>query len=168
MLRSSIFAEEDIKHEKEIVLEICMYEDTPDELVHDLHYNNVWAEHPLGHNIIGTAPTVENFNKNMIVEYYQNFYTPDNIVIAGFGNLNHKRLEALVEYYFGNMCGKKAVLSSGPPNLVPAQIIQSKNIEQVHICLGTSSVPQASPDIYGEYIKYHNRWWYKLTSISIN
>ncbi|EIW18543.1 MULTISPECIES: M16 family metallopeptidase [Pelosinus] len=153
MLRTSIFTQEDIKREKEVVLEeICMYEDTPDELVHDLHHNNVWAGHALGHNIIGTTPSVENFNKNMILEYYQSFYTPDNIVIAGAGKLSHERLEALVEYYFGNMTGQKKFLSSTAPNLIPAQIIQSKNIEQVHICLGTASVPQTSPDIYTMHI----------------
>ncbi len=153
MLRSSTFTEEDIKREKEVVLEeICMYEDTPDELVHDLHHNNVWAGHALGHNIIGTTPSVENFNKNMILEYYQSFYTPDNIVIAGAGNLSHERLEALVEYYFGNMIGQKKFLNSTAPNLIPAQIIQSKNIEQVHICLGTASVSQTSPDIYTMHI----------------
>jgi len=153
MLRSSIFTEEDIKREKEVVLEeICMYEDTPDELVHDLHHSNVWAGHALGHNIIGTTPSVESFNKNMILEYYQSFYTPDNIVIAGAGNLSHERLEALVEYYFGNMIGQRKSLSSTAPSLIPAQFIQSKNIEQVHICLGTTSVPQTSPDIYTMHI----------------
>lgn len=153
MLRSSIFTEEDIKREKEVVLEeICMYEDTPDELVHDLHHSNVWAGHALGHNIIGNTPSVESFNKNMILEYYQSFYTPDNIVIAGAGNLSHERLEALVEYYFGNMIGQRKSLSSTAPSLIPAQFIQSKNIEQVHICLGTTSVPQTSPDIYTMHI----------------
>ncbi|MDF2635402.1 MAG: processing peptidase [Pelosinus sp.] len=153
MLQSSTFSVEDINREKEVVLEeICMYEDTPDELVHDLHHNTIWAKHALGHNILGTIPTVEKFNKNIIAEYYQNFYTPDNIVIAAAGNLNHEKLVELAEYYFGSMNGRKKELPSIIPNLIASQTIQSKAIEQVHICLGTNSVPQSSPDIYTIHI----------------
>jgi predicted Zn-dependent peptidase len=153
MLQSSTFSEEDINREREVVLEeICMYEDTPDELVHDLHHNTIWAGHALGHNILGTIPTVENFNKNIITEYHKNFYTPDNIVIAAAGNLSHEKLEELTEYYFGSMSGRKKEMSSAGPNLITSHTVQSKAIEQVHICLGINSVPQASPDIYTMHI----------------
>jgi predicted Zn-dependent peptidase len=153
MLQSSTFSEEDINREREVVLEeICMYEDTPDELVHDLHHNTIWAGHALGHNILGAIPTVENFNKNIITEYYKDFYTPDNIVIAAAGNVTHEKLEELTEYYFGSMIGRKKEISSAAPNLISSHTIQSKAIEQVHICLGTNSVPQASPDIYTTHI----------------
>ncbi len=153
MLQSSTFSEEDINREREVILEeICMYEDTPDELVHDLHHNAIWAGHTLGHNILGTIPTVGNFNKKIITEYYQNFYTPDNIVIAAAGNLNHEKLETLTEYYFGSMNGKKKETTSTGPNIIFSHTIQSKAIEQVHLCLGTNSVPQASQDIYTIHI----------------
>ncbi|AIF51737.1 pitrilysin family protein [Pelosinus sp. UFO1] len=153
MLLSSKFEQEDINREREVVLEeVHMYEDTPDELVHDLHHNNIWAGHALGRNIIGTVPSIENFNKPLLLEYYQNFYTPDNIVIAAAGNLTHERLVELTNYYFGKMAGNKKQGNPTVPELKPNQTIQSKAIEQVHLCLGTSSVSQLSPDIYTFHI----------------
>ncbi len=153
MLLSSKFTEEDINKEREVVLEeVHMYEDTPDELVHDLHLNHVWSGHALGRNILGTIPAIEKFNSTLIREYYGQFYTPDNIVIAAAGNLTHERLEELSERYFGKMQGKKAQGTLVGPTLLPVHTIQQKTIEQVHLCLGTSSVPQSSPDIYTLHI----------------
>ena len=55
MLLESKFADEDIIKEREVVLEeIHMYEDTPDDLIHDIHLSKAWSCHPLGNNILGT------------------------------------------------------------------------------------------------------------------
>jgi len=153
MLLFSKFDEEDINREREVVLEeIHMYEDTPEELVDDLHHNNIWAGHVLGRNILGISQSIENFNKKLIGEYYQDFYTPDNIVIAAAGNLTHEKLEDLTEYYFGKINGTKKPITSAAPILIPSHTILPKTTEQVHLCLGTSSVSQSSPDIYSFHI----------------
>jgi len=154
MLLSSKFDGADINREREVVLEeVHMYEDTPDELVHDIHLSNIWAGHALGRNIIGTIPSIEKFDENVIHQYYSDFYTSDNIVIAAAGNLTHDKLEALSERYFGKMRGsKKHPLMIEPPKIVPANTIQIKAVEQVHLCIGTTSVPQSSPDIYALHI----------------
>lgn len=153
MLLSSNFDAEDIKREREVVLEeVHMYEDTPDELVHDIHLNKVWANHALGRNILGTVSSIEKFDKKLINEYYKDFYTPDNIVIAAAGNLTHERLEELTGRYFGNMQGTKRQRKIVAPSLFGGHSIHNKTIEQVHLCLGTASVPQASPALYPLHI----------------
>ena len=153
MLLSSKFDTEDINREREVVLEeVHMYEDTPDELVHDIHLSHTWAGHALGRNILGTLSSIEKFDQNLIHEYYKDFYTPDNIVIAAAGNLTHERLEQLTERYFGNMAGKRRQVRLAAPTIVPVTTIQTKAIEQVHLCLGTTSVSQSSPDIYTMHI----------------
>jgi len=153
MLLSSNFDGEDINREREVVLEeVHMYEDTPDELVHDIHLSHIWAGHALGRNILGTIPSIEKFDNSLIREYYNEFYTPDNIVIAAAGNLNHERLEELAERYFGKMTGNRQQKQIAPPKIVPVNTVQIKAIEQVHLCLGTTSVSQSSPDIYTMHI----------------
>lgn len=153
MLLSSKFDAEDIKREREVVLEeVHMYEDTPDELVHDIHLKKTWANHPLGRNILGTRSSIEKFDNHLINQYYDDFYRPDNIVIAAAGNLTHERLEELSERYFGKMQGKKQQGTIIAPSLLPSHTIHNKAIEQVHLCLGTISVPQASPALYPLHI----------------
>jgi predicted Zn-dependent peptidase len=149
MLLKSKYAAEDINREREVVLEeVNMYEDSPDELVHDLHLNNVWPGHRLGRNILGTTEAIGKFDRDLVLQYYQNFYTPDNIVIAAAGNLTHETLEQLAHKFFGGMQGVKRQMEHTPPKLSPVRTIHNKDTEQVHLCLGALSVPQNSPDIY--------------------
>lgn len=153
MLLASKYDADDINREREVVLEeVHMYEDSPDELVHDLYLNKIWPKHPLGRNILGTSEAIGRFDRDLVLEYYRNFYTPDNIVIAAAGNLTHEMLEQLAEKYFGKMQGAKKNCSAFPPTIAPVCTVQNKDTEQVHLCLGTVSVPQDSPSIYVMHI----------------
>ncbi|WP_371371207.1 M16 family metallopeptidase [Sporomusa aerivorans] len=153
MLLFSKFLPEDIERERQVVLEeVHMYEDSPDELVHDIHLDNIWPNHPLGRNILGTIPSIEKFNQDLVKEYYQDFYTPDNIVIAAAGNIAHEELVKLATCYFSKLPGKRKNVAIAPPAFYQARTIVSKDIEQVHVCLGTASVPQDHPDIYPVHI----------------
>ncbi|MCX7779327.1 MAG: insulinase family protein [Negativicutes bacterium] len=153
MLLSSKFDPEDIKREREVVIEeINMYEDAPDELVHDLHLDRVWSGHELGRNILGSKDSIAQLDQRKIYDYYRSHYTADNLVVAGAGNLTHEQLVALSEKYFGYLSGKKLPVKDRPPQLTPARSVIAKDTEQVHLCLGTASVPQNSPELYTAHI----------------
>ncbi|VBB08039.1 Hypothetical protein LUCI_3304 [Lucifera butyrica] len=153
MLCFSKFDPADIEREREVVMEeINMYEDSPDELVHDLYLDHVWPGHTLGRNILGTVQSVKELNRTKVLEYYRRFYTPDNMVIAAAGNITHEGVTALAERFFGSLTGTKRTSLALPPVLTSAYTVQTKDTEQVHFCLGTGSVPQNSPDIYTVHI----------------
>lgn len=154
MLLASKFATEDIGREREVVLEeVHMYEDTPDELVHDIHLSRIWKGHPLGRNILGSKESIASFNRDMVSQYYRNFYTPDNIVIAAAGNLDHDKLVDMATRYFSGMAGMKSITSpKKAPVLSLSRTVQTKDTEQVHLCLGTLGVPQNSPEMYKIHI----------------
>lgn len=153
MLLASKFLDEDIERERQVVLEeVHMYEDSPDELVHDIHLDRIWPNHPLGRNILGTLQSIEKFNSELVKEYYRDFYTPDNMVIAAAGNIAHEDLIKLAERYFSKLQGKKKNIAIASPVYTQAQTIINKDIEQVHVCLGTMSVPQDHPDIYPVHV----------------
>lgn len=153
MLLHSKFSPNDIEREREVILEeLSMYEDTPDELIHDLHVEKIWPDHQLGRSIIGTTSSIKQINQSSILEYYKRFYTPDNLVIAAAGNLTHNQLVALAEKYFGQLTGSKYSVGMEIPVFTSAHTVHEKATEQVHICLGTTGVAQDSPDVYAYYI----------------
>lgn len=153
MLLNSKFDADDITREREVVIEeIHMYEDSPDELVHDLHLGKVWSGHVLGRNILGSVDSVGQLNYEKIKDYYHSHYTADNLVIAGAGNLTHENLVELATQYFGHLSGVKKFPKQTGPVLTPARSIYPKDTEQVHLCLGTASVAQNSPDLYTTHI----------------
>ena len=74
-----------------------MYEDTPQELVHDLISEAVFGSHPLGRPVIGTAEVISSVSRRAIQGYHRSMYAPANIVVSAAGNLEHERLVELVQ-----------------------------------------------------------------------
>lgn len=141
ILQNSLFSAEHIAAEKKVVLEeIAMYEDTPDELIHDLFTARLWQNHPLGQKILGTRDTVGSFTREKIVDYWGRHYGPGNIVIAAAGHLEHEKLVGLVEEHYKP---KKtaAITSRALEPAVGSEIkVYPRQTEQVHMCYGTAAL----------------------------
>lgn len=153
MLLNSKFAVEDIEKERQVVLEeISLYEDSPDELVHDLHLHSLWPGHALGRNILGTRESIAAMDRQTILAYRDHHYTPDNLVIAAAGNLQHEKLEKLAARYWGNVQGASTDIVNAKPVFCPARLLQGKEIEQLHICLGTPGFAMDSEYYYAAHV----------------
>jgi len=136
---------EEVDSEREVVLEeIAMYEDTPQELVHDLFSEAVFGSHPLGRPVIGTRDVIANVPKRTITAYHRSMYAPGNIVIAAAGNLQHDRLVRLLEQAQRSANGKGPRVR--PPLVkIPAAGVrfQRKNTEQYHVCVGAPGIARS-------------------------
>ncbi|MDS1029067.1 pitrilysin family protein [Bacillota bacterium LX-D] len=149
MLFNSKFAQEDIEKEKNVVLEeIKMYEDSPDELVHDLFAQSVWQGHPLGRPILGTTETVQRLSKADIQEYFKTHYIPQNTVVAVAGNIRHEVLVDKLKNIFSSWNSPMNSHSLSQPIPKTAVVCTKKDTEQVQICLGTPGLPQGHDDSY--------------------
>jgi predicted Zn-dependent peptidase len=140
------FAELD--QEREVVLEeIAMYEDTPQELVHDLFSQAVFGSHALGRPVIGTAEVISTIGRRAIAAYHRSMYTGANIVVSAAGNITHERLLSLLERFERDSAasGRKAPrvrrpLVQAPP---PGLRFQRKDTEQYHVCLGAPGISRS-------------------------
>jgi predicted Zn-dependent peptidase len=146
MVFAPAFAELD--QEREVVLEeIAMYEDTPQELVHDLFSQAVFGAHALGRPVIGTADVISTVSRRAVAGYHRSMYTPGNIVVSAAGNITHDRLIALLER-FDRQSGEAArrgprvrrPLVAEPP---PGLRFQRKDTEQYHVCLGAPGISRS-------------------------
>jgi len=147
ILQNSLLTEEHINFEREVVLEeIAMYEDTPDELIHDLFTASLWQDHPLGQHVLGTRETVETFDRPMIADYWRRNYGPGNIVIAAAGNLEHEAFVDLINEYYRPESTAKVTPFPKEPRIGASVSIQERQTEQVHICLGTAGLDSRHPD----------------------
>ncbi|WP_407407629.1 M16 family metallopeptidase [Peribacillus sp.] len=136
MFFNSTFDEEELKKEKNVVYEeIKMYEDTPDDIVHDLLSKAVYENHPLGYPILGTESTLETFNSETLKKYVHDMYTPDKVVISIAGNVDEKLIQE-VESYFGSYQGGEERLELVKPSFHENRITRKKETEQAHLCLG--------------------------------
>ena len=153
IVRRPAFSRDDIDREKKVVLEeIKMVEDTPDDLVHELFTESFWEGHPLGRPILGTKETVEALTVEGVRHYFDGVYTAPNMIIAAVGNIEHQQVRDIVERAFGSVPNESWQLSDAPPRVVPRIIIRNKELEQSHVCLGTSSYQQDHKDRYSSYV----------------
>ncbi|MDM5358063.1 M16 family metallopeptidase [Peribacillus sp. RS7] len=136
MFFNSTFDGEELKKEKNVVYEeIKMYEDTPDDIVHDLLSKAVYENHPLGYPILGTENTLETFNSDTLKKYVHDMYTPDKVVVSIAGNVDEKLIQE-VESYFGSYQGGEDRLELVKPSFHENRITRKKDTEQAHLCLG--------------------------------
>jgi predicted Zn-dependent peptidase len=148
MVFSPLF--DDLDSEREVVLEeIAMYEDTPQDLVHDLIGEAVFGSHALGRPVIGTAEVISTVSRRALRAYHRSFYTPPNVVVAGAGSVEHDRLVALVERSLdgraedgGGKPRPRTLLGKTP---APGVRFQRKDTEQYHVCLGAPGVSRTDP-----------------------
>ena len=104
MFLNSRFDNEEIAKEREVIIEeIKMYEDTPDDQVHDLMSANLWPDHPLGRAILGTEESSAAFDHDMLKDYMKQYYTGSNIVVSVVGNISHKQVVDAIQEVLGGI-----------------------------------------------------------------
>ena len=134
----SVFDQVEVEREREVILqEINMVEDTPDEYVHILFNKNFWDGNPLGRPIFGNVQTVKSFTREMILEYLNRGYHPDRIVLTAAGNVNHQEFLELVGPAFSNIERHGHNFDRTPPRANSRVDLYPRDIEQIHLCLGT-------------------------------
>lgn len=136
MFFNSVFDEEELEREKQVVLEeIKMYEDTPDDHVHDLLSEASFGDHPLGKSIIGTSDHVNSFNREKLIDYVNSTYNPNNIVVSIAGNVDEGFIKE-VEAQFELLNREQKTEQLEKPIFLENEIILPKDVEQAHLCLG--------------------------------
>jgi len=147
MISNPAFKEDDIKSEKEVVLEeINLHEDSPDERVHDLFAETLWKEHPLGESILGHLDTVKKFEREDVIRYFKKQYSSRNIIVVGAGHLEHKELLKLAQVYLKDIDGDASIKDKIDAKVKPRVKIQGKKTEQAHICYGFEGLSASHED----------------------
>lgn len=137
----SIFDPKELEKERKVILqEIGMVEDTPEELVEDLLYEIVFSEHPLGRSVLGTRGTIQQMTRGQILGYVEQEYSPDRVVIAAAGDLEHKRFVDL----WGEIADLQRYPSKRSRNSFAFPLeekVEVKDLEQSHLALGMRALP---------------------------
>ncbi|HSE05143.1 MAG TPA: pitrilysin family protein [Methylomirabilota bacterium] len=153
ILRQPLFAPADIEKEKAVVFqEIKMVEDTPDDLIHDLFAERIWADHPLGRPILGRWDVVKEFDRDTVLGYFEREYVPGRIVVTVAGHVEHERVADLFAAGFEGWGRPAAPHAMAPPALRSGVHAVQKRLEQVHLVIGLPGVSETAPDRYPLYL----------------
>ena len=138
MFLNSTFEPGELRKEQKVVLEeIKMYEDSPDELIHDLFLQTMWNGANLGEPTIGFAETIERFDSGDLRDHMRRHYAPNAVVVAAAGNIEHQSFVELVEREFAGFTGSCAVPQPEAPTTTPDRLVKHKDSEQAYVVVGT-------------------------------
>src|SRR5947199_3390605 len=144
MVTSSLIEPKDVGAERGVILEeIAMNDDDPSDTVHEAFASKLFGDTPLGRPILGTVDSINAITRDHIFEHYQARYTPEHLVVAAAGNLDHDTVVELVRQAFGPVLDHAAEPvrprlagdQRGHPAGVGTTLI-SRGIEQANLVLG--------------------------------
>jgi len=150
LLVSPRFTPDDIESERSVILEeIKMVEDTPDDLVHELFVTAFWPDHPLGRPILGTEETVNRLQREQILAHYAETFHPENLIFCASGNVRPEQIIPFLEKHFPVDPRQPIRRTWDAPTPFQHVILREKReLEQVHLCLGSRGYPQQRHERY--------------------
>jgi predicted Zn-dependent peptidase len=145
MLLAPSLPPDEIDSEREVVLEeIAMYEDEPQDRVHDVLAEAIYGDQPLGRRVLGRAEVIGGIPVPEIASYHDARYTGDNIVVAAAGHLEHASIVELSERFLRPPHSPAPSGPNGAGGVEQARLsFYSKETEQYHICFGGPGIARA-------------------------
>ncbi len=140
------FPEDEIEREKQVICqEILQVEDTPEDLVYEMLGMRFWGDDPLGRPILGTIPTVTGLDRETVVRYKEDHYTPEDTIICAAGDVDHDALVEMIDKGMGSLeKGTSPVVGPKPVNVASSEVLR-RDLEQVHICVGMEGPSALDP-----------------------
>lgn len=135
---NATFLEKELEKEKKVVLEeIEMYLDSPEDSLYDEYFFELFKDHALGYNILGTPDSLNGLNKKGIEQFIDQYYTTDNLVLSICGNVSLNRAKDLAEKFFSPYnLSTNSIKRESPSSLQKFNIRTEKDFYQSHSILG--------------------------------
>ena len=142
---SPLLRQADLDLERKVVLEeINTVDDTPDDLVFELHGEQMWGEHPYGYRILGTRESVSSLTTADLRALHDRAYHPGNVIVAASGNIEHDELVRILDATGWSDVEARPVRPASPPPAValdPTVRHVERDGAQTHIVFGSPTVP---------------------------
>ena len=152
MLRESLVDQGELDKERRVIFEeIRSVQDVPEDLVHDVIDELVWDGDPVGREIAGTEETVGQITREGMIDYWQRNYSPERLVIAAGGDVQHADVVALAEKYFGDLRSSanqdEHAIATISQDVKRIRVV-NRETEQAHLCLSFPALSYNDPRRY--------------------
>ena len=114
------------KERKVVIEEISKDGNTPSKKVYDNLNNLMYTHHPYKRKVIGTAENVGTMRREEILDYFNKFYSPSNMITIVIGDVNTAKVVNKVQNSFNQPYKKPVRLNFKKEHQLPSQ---KRNIE---------------------------------------
>lgn len=143
----------DFRLEKGVVLqEIAMTDDTPEELIYDVLFENAYRGNPVSQPILGSVKSVASMSQKKVMDYYKSRYTGKNIIVTAAGNIEHQVFLREVEKRLAKKRKARFSAQREKPRWKVARTALEKSSEQTHLLVGLPTASFRDEQRYEAYI----------------
>ncbi len=148
IILNSIFDAKEVEIERGVILqEIGQSLDTPDDVIFDWLQEVSYPDQPLGRTILGPAERVGAFTNADLRAFVDEFYVPEEMILAAAGAVDHDALVKFAEGTFGSMA-KRGFAAPVLGRFSGGEHRVIKELEQAHFSLALEAIGYRDPDIY--------------------
>lgn len=149
MLTNSLFDENDIEKEKQIICEeIAMYDDSAEDIVHEKLNEAVWKDHPLGFIISGSDKTVKSITRDQLLAFMAKYYTGNNIILSVAGTFDDDVFNRLEIAFSDIKPGEDRTTELSEPAYHNSFLFLKRKIDQVHMNFAFPCITADSDERY--------------------
>ncbi|MCX8075539.1 MAG: insulinase family protein [Aquificaceae bacterium] len=153
LTQKPLLLEDMVEKEKPIVIEeLRRGKDNPTTLLWEEFEKLFYKVSPYRHPIIGYEENIQKFNRDMLLEFYKNFYQPRNMFIVVVGDVDHQEVHAEVLKTFGKERGQpvpKVDILPEPDKFENRQkVIKDKRVERAYWLIGWRAPSIGSKEYY--------------------
>jgi predicted Zn-dependent peptidase len=151
MVRHPLFDPVEFEKERYVIgEELNMIYDSPDSWADILLEQVLWPNHPLGHNIVGTADSLTSLSRDTLTRFFQTNYHPDNVLVAIGGAFEADKILGELAALLGDwQPGEIPQFEPVPaPQTKARWHVENRPIEQGHLCLALPGLSRRDPNRY--------------------
>ncbi|RCJ34124.1 peptidase M16 [Nostoc minutum NIES-26] len=150
ILRSPTFPEVQVELERRLALQnIRSQQEQPFTIAFEQMRQVMYQNHPYAMSVLGNETTMSHLTRADLVEYHQNYFRPDNLVVSIVGRVTQQDAVALVEQVFGDwQVPDRALPIHDLPEIrvEPQHQIKPMQTQQSIVMLGYLGSSVISPD----------------------
>jgi predicted Zn-dependent peptidase len=129
--------EDEVDSERQVILEeIAMYEDEPQDRVHDVLAEAIHGDTALGRRVLGSSDVIASVEVPAIRSYHDARYSASNVVVAAAGSVDHDTICELAERHLALSGESNGVAPAGSNGDGRTFRFYEKDTEQYHVCFG--------------------------------
>lgn len=150
IVKNSIFPEEELKKEKGVIIEeIRMYNDSTQDIVHNLYDSLCYSGNSLSYPIIGNEKTINSFTRSTFIDHINKYYFPSNMIVIASGNFDKKVLLQSIESHVKDWVDKKINTEKVTPEFCSnKKVLVKKDIDQTNIIYGLNGYSYSSENYF--------------------
>ena len=136
ILKYSVFDENEIEKEKSVIREeLKMYEDSPEDYVYEELLKRVHSNKGIGRNVLGTLESIQDINREKIIDFFDSHYVANNSVIVASGNFDFDDLVDKIEDNFSSWKSYDVSTIQEGQDFLPIAFVEDREDEQANIAI---------------------------------